>query len=118
MRGGRAARCDTQAKKPRFPLRVVATGEHPVVRFLGYADQANNAEYLEQWCSKIHAWCDEGASPYFFMHTAGNDGAPEAARKFVQQVTAFGHKKGLESIFLSGREFLGEIEASAQPALF
>lgn len=63
---------EAQGKKPRFPVHAVATGRHPVVRFIGHSCWENNLEYLQQWQAVLNRWQREGREPYFFLHTAGN----------------------------------------------
>lgn len=73
-----------QSKKPRLPVHPLATAQNPVVRFIGHSDGLRNRHYLEQWRLKIQQWLSEGRSPYFFVHTAGNQNCPEFAREIVR----------------------------------
>lgn len=72
-----------QSKKPRLPVHPIATGRHPIVRFIGHTSWQQNLVYLQQWQAKIQQWLAEGRSPYFFVHTAGNHNCPEFARDLV-----------------------------------
>ena len=63
---------DARAKKPRMPVHPIATHSSPVVRFIGHSDWKQNERYLLQWKQKLGLWLEEGRTPYFFIHTAGN----------------------------------------------
>ncbi|WP_419810522.1 DUF72 domain-containing protein [Bacterioplanoides sp.] len=63
---------DARSKKPRMPVHPIATGASPVIRFIGHSDWALNERYLLQWSDKLQQWLTEGKTPYFFLHTAGN----------------------------------------------
>ncbi|KZZ46949.1 hypothetical protein A3759_06300 [Thalassolituus sp. HI0120] len=63
---------DARAKKPRMPVHPVATSKAPLVRFIGHSDWSQNDHYLLQWKQKLGQWLEEGRTPYFFIHTAGN----------------------------------------------
>jgi len=99
---------DAQQKKPKVPLHVVATGESPVIRYLGYEDIEANKVHWSQWQEKLSCWAEAGLSPYFFMHTADNHESPQRARMLASEVS------GLDV----PERFSGEIEASMQSSLF
>ncbi|MGF1528379.1 MAG: DUF72 domain-containing protein [Candidatus Competibacterales bacterium] len=75
-----------QAKKPRVPVRAIALGKHPLVRFIGHPSLAANEVFLEPWWTKLQAWLDEGRQPYFFAHTPNNHLAPQLARRVHQHL--------------------------------
>ena len=79
-----AAVKDAQFKKPRLPLHPVATGKHPIVRFIGHSDWRQDDQFLLQWHNKLAQWQAEGRRPYFFIHTAGNDDVPQRANAICQ----------------------------------
>lgn len=72
--------------KPQVPVHAVATGDHPMVRFITPMDWQWGTDYLNPWLDKAVHWLNEGKSPYFFFHTPDNGEAPELARWFVDQL--------------------------------
>lgn len=76
---------EAQCKKPRMPVHPVATGNSPVVRFIGHSQWGENEVYLEQWRTKLLQWLGEGRTPYVFLHTAGNQDVQHFVR-FVERL--------------------------------
>lgn len=76
------------ARKPRLPVRAIATGSQPVVRFIGSSDVATNPAYWRRWCNKVAEWLADGLSPTVFCHTPDNADAVAQARAFYADVTA------------------------------
>ncbi|CAH9051602.1 hypothetical protein PSECIP111854_00779 [Pseudoalteromonas sp. CIP111854] len=74
---------DAQSKKPKVPLHVIATGNAPVLRYVGCSDLQANRQFYAPWLKKINLWLDEGKTPYVFFHTADNYDAPLLAKQFV-----------------------------------
>lgn len=72
-----------RTKKPRVPVNVVATGNAPVVRFVGNNSNEDNAHCLAPWVKKCHQWREEGRMPYFFFHRPDNKDAPWLAAQFI-----------------------------------
>ncbi|GAB3486114.1 DUF72 domain-containing protein [Marinomonas epiphytica] len=70
---------DAQQKKPRVPCHPVATGSHPVVRFIGHPDLERNQVWLEQWARKLVQWHGQGLEPSVFVHSSDNIAAPSLA---------------------------------------
>jgi len=99
---------DALQKKPKVPLHVVATGDSPVIRYLGYEDALANETYWAQWQEKLTSWTAAGLSPYFFMHTADNISSPERARMLAHGITGIKMPE----------QFSGEVEAAMQSSLF
>lgn len=89
-----AGPCDTPEekeafeRKPRLPVRPVALGPRPIVRFIGQTDPEVNPTWWSKWVPKVATWLDEGRSPIFFVHTPDNVVAPELARRFHAEVDA------------------------------
>lgn len=81
---------DARAKKPRMPVHPVATNQSPLVRFIGHSDWSQNERYLMQWKQKLAHWLDEGKTPYFFIHTAGNHDVQYFVR-YVERVWGVDH---------------------------
>ncbi len=81
---------DAQRKKPRLPLRVMATSMTPMVRYIGFSDYESNRFFLDQWIEKLAQWVGEGRTPYFFMHTADNELTPLFLKRFRNKLIAEG----------------------------
>lgn len=92
---------DAHQKKPRVPVHPIATGAHPVVRFIAQphspaawgvggkpADPgcADNQAFFAPWLGKLASWLAEGRSPYLFIHTPDNSDAPLLAAELVARV--------------------------------
>jgi uncharacterized protein YecE (DUF72 family) len=73
-------------RKPRLPVRPVAIGPTPIVRFIGQTDGGANPRWWSKWVPKIAQWLDEGRSPIVFIHTPDNSVAPRLARDFHHEV--------------------------------
>jgi uncharacterized protein YecE (DUF72 family) len=75
-------------RKPRLPVRPVAIGTRPVVRFIGQTDPDANPTWWSKWIPTVARWLDEGRSPLVFVHTPDNLVAPELARRFHAEVAS------------------------------
>ncbi len=75
-------------RKPRLPVRPVAIGRNPIVRFIGQTDAEANPGWWSKWVPKVVQWLEEGRSPTVFIHTPDNDVAPSLARRFHEEVAA------------------------------
>lgn len=75
---------EAQRKKPRVPLHVVATGQHPMVRFISSLDIEQAERGLQQWATKVGQWVNEGRQPLVFFHTPNNDQSPQLAYRFTE----------------------------------
>ena len=73
---------ETWDRKPRLPVRAVATSTEPVVRFIGQTDEDANPSFWEPWIDRVVRWVDKGLSPLVFLHTPDNAVAPSLARRF------------------------------------
>jgi len=73
-------------RKPRLPVRPVAIGNLPVVRFIGQTDPASNPEWWAKWVPKVGEWLNQGRTPTVFIHTPDNAVAPLLARQFHDEV--------------------------------
>lgn len=74
------------AQKPRLPLRVLATGSSPMIRFIAPLALEQGYTWLEPWVGQVLKWVDEGKTPFMFMHTPDNALAPELARWFAAKL--------------------------------
>ena len=75
---------EAQRKKPRLPVHAIATGQRPLVRFIGGSDFHHNRQYLLAWVKKLDEWQQQGLEPTLFIHTPDNIAAPEQAAMFHQ----------------------------------
>jgi len=70
------------SEKPQLPVRGVATGTQPVIRFIGQRDIETNRAFWAPWATRVTRWHAEGRHPIVFLHTADNVDAPAHARAF------------------------------------
>lgn len=75
-------------RKPRLPVRAVATADEPIVRFIGQTDGAANPRYWTPWLDAVSRWLEQGRRPVVFLHTPDNLVAPELCRRFHAEVVA------------------------------
>lgn len=81
---------EVREKKPRVPVNVIATGDKPVVRFVGNNNEVDNESCLRPWVTKVHQWRCQGKTPYVFCHRPDNKDAPWLAQLFIDMYnTAF-----------------------------
>jgi uncharacterized protein YecE (DUF72 family) len=73
---------EARRKKPRVPVRFVATGDRPFVRFVGDPAIEANRNVLAEWAVQVARWMAEGRTPYFFTHHPDDTLAPPLARLF------------------------------------
>ncbi|MFI7977043.1 DUF72 domain-containing protein [Citrobacter freundii] len=67
---------DAQRKKPKVPVHAVVTANHPMVRFIGSDDMAQNSALFAVWLTKLSLW-HHTTTPYLFLHTPDIAQAPE-----------------------------------------
>lgn len=73
-------------RKPRLPVRPVATSWQPLVRLIGTTDPRRTIDGWSQWIPQVARWCEEGLTPYVFIHTPDNHDVPDLARRFHGKV--------------------------------
>ncbi len=73
---------DAWDKKPRLPVRPIATSTRPIVRLIGSSDLDASLERWTQWVPTIVRWLTEGRAPSIFTHTPDNVDALPLARRF------------------------------------
>ncbi len=78
---------EAQRKKPKMPERFIATAQHPFLRFVGHALPQENNTRLTLIAQIVAQWLSEGKHPYVFIHTPGDEFAPETCRYFHQLLT-------------------------------
>ena len=71
-----------QSRKPRVPVRYVALGSTPIVRFIGLNEPAWCDVWLGDWAQVVAGWIREGRSPIVFCHAPDEHFAPALARRF------------------------------------
>lgn len=76
-----SATLDAKRKKPRVPVRRVATGRCPFVRFVGDPHLETNDPLLQEWARTAARWMAEGRTPYLFTHHPDDHFAPDLARQ-------------------------------------
>jgi len=79
---------DAWEKKPRLPVRPVATADQPLVRIIGQSDGVATREFWQSWVPVVARWLAEGHRPHVFVHTPDNAIAPHLAREFWADVAA------------------------------
>ena len=72
--------------KPRLPVRAVATGRTPVVRFIGQSAPEANPGFWAPWVLTVARWLRDDRSPIVFIHTPDNAAAIDLARQFYDEV--------------------------------
>lgn len=78
---------DAQQKKPKLPVHVLATANHPLVRFIGGDVLSDNLRWFSSWHQKLVLWQQQHV-PYLFIHTPDNSDSPYQAQKIWQQLHA------------------------------
>lgn len=73
---------EAQRKKPKVPVRFVATGRFPFVRFVGHPEVRENLPLLSEWVPVVANWIREGRTPFVFFHAPDDFYAPHLARHF------------------------------------
>ncbi|PRO68186.1 DUF72 domain-containing protein [Alteromonas gracilis] len=74
---------EVRQKKPRVPVNVIATGNTPIVRFVGNDVDEDNRRCLLPWVKKVCQWQEEGKDVYFFCHRPDNKDAPWLAQQLI-----------------------------------
>lgn len=67
---------EAQRKKPKVPVHALVTAQHPMVRFIGSDNMAQNRKLFAVWLEKLPLW-EQTATPYLFLHTPDIAQAPE-----------------------------------------
>lgn len=75
-------------RKPRVPVRPVATATQPIVRLIGQRDADADLEHWAPWVPKLAEWVTRGVTPHVFTHTPDNAEAPMIARRLWAAVNA------------------------------
>ncbi len=83
------AEVDAFARKPRVPVRPVATASSPVVRLIGRTDTEATRAGWQQWVPKVADWLTAGLQPYLFVHTPDNIDSLWLNREFHAEVASY-----------------------------
>lgn len=83
-----AATREAQSRKPRLPVQLDTTAEHPVLRYIGHPLLEANSGWLDRWVAQTARWLEEGKRPRIFLHTPDNLAAPQLARLFHTRLQA------------------------------
>lgn len=78
----------SQKRKPNLPVRPIAIGEFPVVRFVGRNCVGETQPWIEEWVPVVAEWIQRGKTPYIFTHSPDDHYAPEFAKAFHAALTA------------------------------
>lgn len=74
----------SQGRKPKLPVKWEATGQRPMVRFVGRNAIESVLRWQEEVAERVATWIGEGKHPYIFMHTPDDTRAPYLCRQFHQ----------------------------------
>lgn len=77
---------ESQRRKPNLPVRAVAIGKHPMVRFVGRNRVDDAQPWIDYWTPIVAEWIEQGKTPYVFLHSPDDLYAPEFARKFANEL--------------------------------
>lgn len=77
---------EAQASKPQTPIRKLALGRSPMLRFVGRNTPEKNDAWIREWAPVINKWILEGRKPYVFAHAANDACAPYVARRIHEQL--------------------------------
>ncbi len=81
-----ASEREARERKPQTPVRAVALGQCPVLRFIGRNQLDKNALWVREWAPVINRWILEGREPHVFAHSADDANAPFIARLLHEQI--------------------------------
>lgn len=95
---------DAKRRKPKVPVRFIATNQYPFVRFVGHPLIENNEFNLLQWASAVEKWLAEGKKPYIFMHAPDDSDAPRLARYFHAIVAKLAPETGQLPLYPAEKE--------------
>lgn len=99
---------DAKRRKPKVPVRFLATNQFPFVRFVGHPVIENNEFHLLQWAGAVVKWLEEGKRPYVFMHAPDDFYAPHLARYFHALVCKISKDAGQLPLWPSEKERTSE----------
>lgn len=75
---------EAQKRKPKMPVRFVATGSRPFVRLVADSSFPEMPQHFSAWAQVFAHWLAQGKTPFMFMHAPDDFHAPRLARQFHQ----------------------------------
>jgi len=105
----------SQTRKPKTPIRRIATGAHPFLRIVGRNTVLEAKPWIAEWAPLIAEWIQSGQSPFVFTHTPDDTYAPDFARMLMQEVHKHSESAGPPAEWPGMRE---SAERPAQRLLF
>lgn len=105
------ATIDAQKKKPKLPVHVLATGQNPVVRYIGQMQTEQNIPFIKPWLPHFKNWLAQGRQPFLFIHSADNANVHALAALWQKLL----HSELGEAPF---KHDFSQITANAQNSLF
>lgn len=78
---------EAQRKKPKVPVHALVTASHPLVRFIGSDDMAQNRALFADWLNMLPRWT-QTTTPYLFLHTPDIAQAPELVATLWEDLRA------------------------------
>lgn len=73
---------NAQRRKPNLPVKFIATGSRPFIRFVGHPNEKITQAHLLDWVKPVMDWMEQGLTPHFFCHMPDDLLAPQLARRF------------------------------------
>ncbi len=73
---------EAQRRKPKAPVRFIATGNRPFVRLVVDPRLPEMPQHFSEWAKVFVQWLAEGKTPFMFVHTPDDFFAPRMARQF------------------------------------
>lgn len=76
----------SQQRKPNLPVRPIAIGDCPMLRFVGRNRVDVVQPWIDEWVPVIAEWIAQGKTPYVFTHSPNDHFAPEFAVRFYDSL--------------------------------
>lgn len=77
---------EARRRKPRLPVKKLAVGKYPFLRFIGVNDVSKLGPWIDEWTTEIANWISQGKVPYVFCHTPDDTFAPDFAKLFHESL--------------------------------
>lgn len=78
-----AIETESQARKPKTPVRQTVTSERPMLRIVGRNRVELVDRFFDQWAPIIVRWINDGLTPIVFTQAPDDAKAPELARRLL-----------------------------------
>ena len=79
---------ESQERKPNLPVHQSATGQHPMIRFVGLNDLESNRPWIEEWARQVAEWISAGLRPFVFTHAPEQSLSAPFARMFHDELSS------------------------------